>query len=262
VEFVEDLGQAKVPRARLAKTIDGALEAARGNERLARQVEHATHALRRDANHPLASIGGLRGTVVDGLARGSRLGCDGGRSVHAGGDRRLFRHLGRDRTERARWGGRPCGEETGQRRRDVILARVFERLGGRLVARRQLPQEVHARELRVDHGAMNAQLPGASGDEDVLHGVRDLHASVEPDDLRRALDRVRSAHQRIERRAVIGGRFERQESRIEGGRVRVHLLTEQLEHAHVAEAVAHATHLASAANSVAPSIRPTTRSPS
>ncbi|MCY1355688.1 hypothetical protein D9M69_421190 [compost metagenome] len=98
------------------------------------------------------------------------------------------------------------------------------------------------------------------GDQAVFHRVGHAHAGVEPDDARRALERMRRAHARLQ---VLGGgrvALQRQQPGVEDFGLRFGLEREQLEQRGVAQLFGvHARLRASAWRSRAASSRPMLR---
>lgn len=96
-------------------------------------------------------------------------------------------------------------------------------------------QQIGALQQGVDVGRRQQQAATLRGDEAVFHHMGHAHAAVQPDDARRALERMGGAHARFQMGS--GGRFafERQQARVQDFRLCVCLEREQFEHRGVAE---------------------------
>ena len=77
-------------------------------------------------------------------------------------------------------------------------------------------------------------------DQDVFHGVGNPHRSIEADHPRGALDRMGGAHERLDPRAVVGVRLERDQAFVQDRRVGLHLGAKQRQQREVFRVTAHA----------------------
>ena len=201
-EIVEQVGERALADRELVQRAGERLEPAHLDQRLAGEVHQAVDVLHGDADRPIDGGGTRR--------RGRRGGRRGGR----GGRRRC----GRGRRRRRR--GSP---------QDRLEPRPQRRHLGVALAARDLQQGVGAAQEDVDVVGVDRHRAVERGEEAVLHQVRERDRAVDVDDPRRALDRVRRAHQLVQQIAVAGIGLEREEPLRQRGGVRLALLPEQVE---------------------------------
>ncbi len=96
-------------------------------------------------------------------------------------------------------------------------------------------QQVGALQQGVDMGRRQQQAAALRGNEAVFHHVRHAHAAIQPDNARRALERMGGAHARFQVRGRSGLALEREQAGVQDFRLRVRLEREQFEHRGIAE---------------------------
>ncbi|KTT64181.1 hypothetical protein NS383_16095 [Pseudomonas oryzihabitans] len=98
------------------------------------------------------------------------------------------------------------------------------------------------------------------GDQAILHGMGQLHQTVQVDDPRRALDGMGRAHHRLDHPGVAGITFQSQQAGIQRLQMALHFAGEEIIEghlAHIARWLAHRRASSRARSSRARSIRPT-----